>query len=89
MSWILFIVFGLVVGLIARALMPGRQPMGFILTGLLGIAGSFVGSYIGGLIQGEGDTVNTADPYNWIGAVLGALALLFLYGMVAGRKTTV
>jgi uncharacterized membrane protein YeaQ/YmgE (transglycosylase-associated protein family) len=89
MSWILFILFGLVVGLIARALMPGRQPMGFILTAVLGMAGSFVGSYIGGLIQGEGDTVNTADPFNWIGAVLGALALLFLYGMVAGRKTTV
>jgi uncharacterized membrane protein YeaQ/YmgE (transglycosylase-associated protein family) len=89
MGWILFILFGLVVGLVARALMPGRQPMGFILTALLGIAGSFLGSYIGGMIQGEGDTVNTADPYNWIGAVLGALALLFIYGLVAGRKTTV
>lgn len=89
MSWILFIVFGLVVGLIARALMPGRQPMGFILTALLGMAGSFVGSYIGGLIQGEGETVNTADPFNWIGAVLGSLLLLLIYGLVAGRKTTV
>jgi uncharacterized membrane protein YeaQ/YmgE (transglycosylase-associated protein family) len=89
MSWILFILFGLVVGLIARALMPGRQPMGFILTALLGIAGSFVGSYVGGLIQGEGDVVATSDPYNWIGATLGALGLLFVYGLVAGRKTTV
>jgi uncharacterized membrane protein YeaQ/YmgE (transglycosylase-associated protein family) len=89
MSFILFILFGLVVGLIARAIMPGRQPMGFILTALLGMAGSFVGGYIGGLIQGQGDTVDSSDPYNWIGAVLGALLLLFLYGMFAGRKTTV
>jgi uncharacterized membrane protein YeaQ/YmgE (transglycosylase-associated protein family) len=84
-----FILFGLVVGLIARAIMPGRQPMGFILTALLGMAGSFVGSYLGGLIQGEGDVLATSDPYNWIGAILGSLLLLFVYGLVAGRKTTV
>jgi uncharacterized membrane protein YeaQ/YmgE (transglycosylase-associated protein family) len=89
MSWILFILFGLVVGLIARALMPGRQPMGFILTALLGMAGSFLGSYVAGLMQGDGAVVETSDPYNWIGAVLGSLLLLFLYGLVAGRKTTV
>jgi uncharacterized membrane protein YeaQ/YmgE (transglycosylase-associated protein family) len=84
-----FILFGLVVGLIARALMPGRQPMGFILTAILGMAGSFVGSYIGGLIQGQGDAMEATDPYNWIGAVLGSLLLLFLYGMFASRRTTV
>ena len=84
-----FILFGLVVGLIARALMPGRQPMGFILTAILGMAGSFIGSYIGGLIHGQGDVVETSDPYNWIGAILGSLLLLFLYGIFASRKTTV
>jgi uncharacterized membrane protein YeaQ/YmgE (transglycosylase-associated protein family) len=90
MSVVLFILFGLVVGLIARALMPGRQPMGFILTALLGMAGSFVGSYIGGLIQGQGDAViEHTDPYNWIGAVLGSLLLLFLYGLFASKRTTV
>jgi uncharacterized membrane protein YeaQ/YmgE (transglycosylase-associated protein family) len=90
MGWILFILFGLVVGLIARALMPGAQPMGFILTAILGMAGSFIGSYIGGLIQGgEGDVVVASDPYNWIGAVLGSLLLLFLYGLFTSKKTTV
>jgi uncharacterized membrane protein YeaQ/YmgE (transglycosylase-associated protein family) len=89
MGVIWFILFGLVVGLIARALMPGRQPMGFILTAILGMAGSFVGSYIGGLFKGGGEVVVVDDPYNWIGAVLGSLLLLFLYGIVAGRKTTV
>jgi uncharacterized membrane protein YeaQ/YmgE (transglycosylase-associated protein family) len=89
MGVIAFILFGLIVGVIARFLMPGRQPMGFILTAILGIAGSFVGSFIGGLIQGQGETLETADPYNWIGAILGALLLLFLYGMVASKRPTV
>jgi uncharacterized membrane protein YeaQ/YmgE (transglycosylase-associated protein family) len=89
MSVIWFILFGLIVGLIARALMPGRQPMGFILTALLGMAGSFVGGYLGSLIAGGDEGLEVSDPYNWIGAVLGTLLLLFLYGMVAGRKTSV
>jgi uncharacterized membrane protein YeaQ/YmgE (transglycosylase-associated protein family) len=88
MGVILFILFGLIVGLIARAIMPGAQPMGFILTALLGMAGSFVGGYIGSLISGN-EGLEASDPYNWIGAVLGALLLLFLYGMVAGRRTNV
>jgi uncharacterized membrane protein YeaQ/YmgE (transglycosylase-associated protein family) len=89
MGVILFILFGLIVGLIARALMPGKQPMGFILTAILGMVGSFVGSYIGGLFQGDGEVVVVDDPYNWIGAVLGSLLLLFLYGLFAGRQKTV
>ena len=49
-----WIVFGLVIGLIARAIMPGAQPMGFILTALLGIAGSFVGGWLGTFLSGAG-----------------------------------
>ena len=89
MGVILFIIFGLIVGLIARALMPGRQPMGFILTAILGMAGSFVGGYIGHMIKGGGGDMEATDPYNWIGAVLGSLLLLFLYSMFAGRRTNV
>ena len=79
-----WIIFGLVVGLIARALMPGPQPMGFIMTALLGIAGSFVGGWLGTLLFGTGrpDASNAAG---WIGSILGALLLLFLYGMMAKR----
>jgi uncharacterized membrane protein YeaQ/YmgE (transglycosylase-associated protein family) len=89
MDVILFILFGLIVGVIARAIMPGRQPMGFILTALLGMAGSFVGGYIGNLVSGNEGGLEASDPYNWIGAILGALLILFLYGLVAGRRTTV
>jgi uncharacterized membrane protein YeaQ/YmgE (transglycosylase-associated protein family) len=49
-----WIVFGLVIGLVARSIMPGAQPMGFILTALLGIAGSFVGGWLGTFLSGAG-----------------------------------
>ena len=78
-----WIIFGLVVGAIARLLMPGRQPMGFILTTLLGIAGAFVGGYIGTMLAGQ--PMEMTEPSGWIGAILGALLLLFLYGMMARR----
>src|SRR5262245_42284891 len=79
-----WIVFGLVVGVIARFLMPGSQSMGFVMTTLLGIAGAFVGGYIGSLVSGG--SLDMAQPSGWIGAVLGAILLLFLYGMMAKRK---
>jgi uncharacterized membrane protein YeaQ/YmgE (transglycosylase-associated protein family) len=81
-----WIVFGLIVGLIARALMPGRQPMGFILTAVLGVAGSFVGGWLGTLLFGGGEP-DASQAAGWIGSIVGALILLFLYGLVAGRKT--
>ena len=83
MHFIGWIVFGLVVGAIARLLMPGRQPMGLILTCLLGVAGSFIGGYIGSMIHGG--PMDASQPAGWIGATLGALLLLFLYGMFAKR----
>ena len=78
-----WIIFGLIVGALARLLMPGRQPMGFILTTLLGIAGAFVGGYIGTMLSGQ--PMEMAEPSGWIGAILGALLLLFLYGLMARR----
>jgi uncharacterized membrane protein YeaQ/YmgE (transglycosylase-associated protein family) len=87
MAVIGWIVFGLVVGLIARALMPGAQPMGFILTALLGVAGSFVGGWLGTLLFGGGEP-DASHAAGWIGSIIGALILLFLYGMFAKRRTT-
>jgi uncharacterized membrane protein YeaQ/YmgE (transglycosylase-associated protein family) len=81
-----WVVFGLVVGLIARALMPGPQAMGFILTALLGIAGSFVGGWLGTMLFGAGEP-DASQAAGWIGSIIGALILLVLYGMVAGRRT--
>jgi uncharacterized membrane protein YeaQ/YmgE (transglycosylase-associated protein family) len=75
-------VFGLVVGLIARLLMPGRDSMGLIMTSILGIAGSLLGTFIGRTLFGRG-------PYyqaRWLMSILGALVLLFLYRVFFERR---
>jgi uncharacterized membrane protein YeaQ/YmgE (transglycosylase-associated protein family) len=78
MSIILFVVFGLIVGLLARALLPGRQSMGLLMTALLGVAGSFVGGFLASLITDSRVTdLNTAGI---IGSVIGAILLLVLVG---------
>ncbi len=79
-----WIVFGLVVGLIARFLMPGPQPMGFTLTALLGIIGSFVGGTLANLFRGG----SLMDPQasGWFGSVIGAFLLLLIYGLVSKRN---
>lgn len=76
-----WIVFGFIAGGIARLLMPGHQPMGCIFTCLLGIAGSFVGGCIGSVIHGGPMTIH--EPSGWIGSIIGAVVILFLYGKFA------
>jgi uncharacterized membrane protein YeaQ/YmgE (transglycosylase-associated protein family) len=82
-----WIVFGFIVGAIARFLMPGRQPMGFIMTTVLGVVGSFVGGVIANMLF-NGRFEDPA-PASWIGSILGAILVLFLYGTFANRTTTV
>lgn len=79
MSVIIWIVFGLAVGLVAKFLMPGRDPGGFILTAILGIVGAVLGGVLGrGLgLYGEG------DPVGFIMAVVGAIVLLVAYRLIA------
>ena len=75
------ILIGFVIGLVARFLMPGRDAAGFIITILLGIAGSFVGSYLG---QGLG-LYAPGQPAGFLMSVVGAMILLFGYRMVQSR----
>jgi len=85
MSIIGTIVVGFIVGLIARALKPGDDRMGLIMTTLLGIAGAFIARYAG---QAMG--LYTADqPAGWIASILGAIVLLVIYGLIRGRSTRV
>lgn len=87
MAILAFIVFGLVVGLIARALMPGRQSLGLGMTTLLGIAGSFIGGFIGALIS---DThVTDFNTAGMIGSILGAMLLLLAAGSLGRRRLTI
>ncbi len=83
MSIIAFLVIGLLAGLIARALMPGNQSMGLLATTLLGIAGSFVGGFVGSFFRSDG-RVWDLHPSGIIFSVIGAMLLLLLVGM-AGR----
>lgn len=78
-----WIVFGLVVGVIARFIMPGRQAMGMLMTILLGIAGSFFGGLLASLVRGG--EMSLSQPSGWIGSIVGAFLLLLIYGLVSKR----
>ena len=80
LSWI---VFGLVVGIIAKLVTPGRDPGGFIVTILLGIAGALLGGFIGQATGFYGPN----EPAGWLMSIGGAILLLVLYRMVARRRT--
>ena len=77
-----WIVFGLVVGIIAKLLMPGRDPGGIVITILLGIVGAVVGGFIGRALGLYGPD----EPAGLIVSTLGAIVLLALYRMVAARR---
>lgn len=90
MSILVWIVFGIVVGLIARAIYPGRQQMGLVTTMLLGIGGSLLGGVVGNMIAGV--PVGEAGDYGlsgagFIGSLIGALAILAILGLIK-RPTT-
>ena len=84
MALILTILVGLVVGAIARLLMPGEQKMGWILTCLLGIGGSLGAGYIG---QALG-MYALGEPAGWIASVVGAMVLLFVVQKLRGSTPT-
>lgn len=83
MSFLWMIIIGFVIGLVARALMPGRDPAGFIMTVVLGIIGSVVAGYLG---QAFG-WYNAGEPAGFIAAVIGAMVVLFAYRAIVGGRT--
>jgi uncharacterized membrane protein YeaQ/YmgE (transglycosylase-associated protein family) len=82
MDIIYAILIGLVVGIVAKVLMPGRDPGGFIITTLLGIAGAIVAKYLGQAMGWYG----AEEPVGFIASVLGAIILLVLYRVLVGRR---
>ena len=85
MEFIGWIFFGLIVGVIGKLLMPGRDPGGFVVTILLGIAGALLGGFLGrslGLYRED-------DPVGYIMAVIGSIILLMIYRFAVGRRHTV
>jgi uncharacterized membrane protein YeaQ/YmgE (transglycosylase-associated protein family) len=82
MGIFVWILFGLVVGVVAKLLMPGKDPGGFIVTILLGIAGAMVGGLIGRAMGFYGPD----DTAGWLMSILGAIILLAAYRMLAPRR---
>jgi uncharacterized membrane protein YeaQ/YmgE (transglycosylase-associated protein family) len=74
------LVIGLIVGAIAKLLMPGKDPGGIIITMLLGIAGAFVGSWLGRIFWGDNYSAG------WIMSIVGAMLLLLIYRVIIGNR---
>lgn len=84
LSFLSMILFGLVVGVVAKLLMPGRDPGGFLITILLGIAGALLGGYVGRAMGFYGPN----ESAGFLMALLGAILLLVIYRLVVGRRRT-
>ena len=85
-GWILL---GIFAGIIAKALLPGDDPGGFIVTTLIGVAGALVGGFVAQAL-GFGDPIDEFfDVSTWVAAILGAIALLLVYRAVSGRRATI
>ncbi len=82
-----WIILGFLAGLIAKAIMPGEERGGFILTTLLGIGGALLGGFLASVL-GVGDPIDEFfDLSTWLAAVIGAIVILFAWNAVSGRRT--
>jgi uncharacterized membrane protein YeaQ/YmgE (transglycosylase-associated protein family) len=82
MSILGWMFFGLIVGIIGKLLMPGRDPGGFIITTILGIVGALVGGFLGRVLG----LYREGDPVGFVMAIIGSIILLVLYRMFATRS---
>ncbi|MET9959988.1 GlsB/YeaQ/YmgE family stress response membrane protein [Streptomyces sp. NPDC006326] len=82
-GWILL---GLLAGIIAKVLMPGRDPGGIILTTLIGIAGALLGGWLGKVIFGVDSIDGFFELSTWIAAIVGSFILLTIYRLAVGRR---
>ncbi|AZS79170.1 MULTISPECIES: GlsB/YeaQ/YmgE family stress response membrane protein [Achromobacter] len=82
MSIIIMIIVGFIVGLIARAIMPGDQNMGIIMTTILGIVGAVVAGFLGQTMGWYAE----GEPAGWIASVIGAIIVLFVVGLIARKR---
>ncbi len=83
------IIVGAIAGFIARAVVPGRDPMGVVGTIVLGIVGSFVGGFLGYLLFGRDASEGALQPSGIIGSILGAIVALLVYRAVSRRGARV
>ncbi len=83
-----FLLLGLIAGAIAKAILPGRQGGGWLITLVLGVVGAILGGWIGSLVFGAG-LGEFFDLRTWLLAILGAVIVLVIYGATVGRRSRV
>ena len=88
MGIIAFIILGLLAGAIAKALLPGDDPGGFIITALIGIVGAILGGFLAGVLFDADPMDEFFDISTWLTAIVGAIVLLLIYRLVIGRRST-
>ena len=86
MGIIAFIILGAIAGAIAKALLPGDDPGGFIVTTLVGIAGAIIGGFLAAALFGADPLDEFWDISSWLTAIVGAIILLAIYRVVVGRN---
>ncbi|WP_338692679.1 GlsB/YeaQ/YmgE family stress response membrane protein [Streptomyces sp. Q6] len=86
MGIIAWIIIGLLAGIIAKMLLPGKDPGGIIITLLIGVAGGLLGGWLGKVIFGVDSIDGFFDLSTWIAAVVGSLILLILYRVITGNR---
>ena len=86
MGIIAFIILGLIAGAIAKALLPGDDPGGFIVTTIIGVVGALLGGFIAAALFDAHPLDEFFDISTWITAIVGAIVLLLIYRLVTGRR---
>jgi uncharacterized membrane protein YeaQ/YmgE (transglycosylase-associated protein family) len=86
MGIIAFIILGLLAGLIAKAILPGDDPGGLIITTIVGVVGAILGGFLAGVLFDADPMDEFFDISSWLTAIVGALILLVIYRMVVGRR---
>ena len=87
MGIIAFVILGLLAGAIAKALLPGDDPGGFIVTAIIGIVGAILGGFLASALFDAHPLDEFFDISTWLTAIVGSIVLLLLYRLVAGRGT--
>ena len=86
MGIIAFIILGLLAGAIAKAILPGDDPGGIIVTALIGIVGAILGGFLAGVLFDADPMDEFFDISSWLTAIVGAIILLVIYRVVVGRR---
>ena len=87
MGIIAFIILGLLAGAIAKAILPGEDPGGFIVTAVIGVVGALLGGFLAGVLFDADPLDEFFDISTWLTAIVGAIILLVIYRMVTGRRS--